>query len=161
MQPEPKQRVITTSDDSWPDNSNSQESCQPSTSKQTSDQQEPSLDSDSATSSDSETQQKTVRTHKGKDTWKNTYSKEWKPSKKPIITPDPDSIATRTRSRKIEDVHDPLASHPHDLNIDSVCCDQNRQNCAKPSGGIQKNRALCYKCALSPCKNTSLPVKNN
>ncbi len=158
MQPLPKRRVIITSDDSWPDNSNSQGLFQPSTSKQTNNQQD--LDSDSATSSDSE-QHQTVKSHNKKDSWKNTHSKEWRPPRKTVITPDPESIATRTRSRNIQDVHDTMASHPHDLNIDSVCCDKNRQDCAKPSSGIQKNWALCYKCALSPRENTSQPVKNH
>ncbi len=151
-------RNITTSDDSWPDNSNSQGLYQPSTSKQTSNQQEQSLDSDSATSTDSEPPRKTATKQNSKDSWKSTHSKEWKPTKKNVIVQDPESIATRTRSRQIEDVHNKLASHPHDLNIDSVCCDQRRQDCAKPSSGVQKNWALCYKCALSPRKNTSQPV---
>jgi hypothetical protein len=143
VRPEPKKRIITTSDNSWPDNSNSQPLIQPSTSQLTSEQKEPSLDSDSETSSESEPEQKTVKTHSNKDSWKNNSSTEWKPPKRTVIEPDPELIATRTRSRQVQDVHDTLASHPHNLNIDSVCCDKNRQDCAKPSGGIQKNRALC------------------
>jgi hypothetical protein len=159
--PTPKKNIITTSDDSWPDNSNSQGFLQPSTSKQAREQQEQILDSDSATSSDSEPPQRTLKTHNSKDSWKNTDSKEWKPAKKTLITPDPDSIATRTRSKPIQDVHDQLASHPHDLNIDSMCCDKYGQDRAKPSSGIQKDRALCYKCALSPRENTSQSVQNH
>jgi hypothetical protein len=156
VQPEPRKRIITTSDDSWRDNSNSQPLSPPSTSKQTSEQQEPSLDSDSATSSDSEPIQRTVKSHNNKDSWKSTSSNEWKPSKRTVITPDPESIATCTRSRHVQNVHDPLASHPRDLNIDSVCCDNSRQNHTEPSGGVLKNWALCYKCALSPRENTKL-----
>ncbi len=110
---------------------------------------------------DSEPEQGTVKSHSNKDSWKNTSSTEWNPPKKTVIEPDPESIATRTRSRHFQDVQNPLASHPHNLNIDSVCCDNSRQERTKPSSGIQKNMALCYKCALSSRENTSKLVKNH
>ncbi len=157
VQPEPTRKTITTSDESWPETSNSQGFFQPSSSKTLGDQQETNRDSSSASSSDSEPPRKTVTTQKNKDSWKSTDSKEWKPTRKPVIIPDPESIATRTRSKHVEDVDNTMASHPHDLNIDSVCCDQRRQELAKPSSGIQKNWALCYKCALSPRKNPGQP----
>jgi hypothetical protein len=85
VQPVPTRRIITTSDDSWPDNSNSQGLYQPSTSKQPSDPQEPNIDSDSTTSSDSEPPRKTVTKQSERNSWKSTYSKEWKPTKKPLL----------------------------------------------------------------------------
>jgi hypothetical protein len=129
--PTPVKRIITTSDDSWPDNSSSQPLIQPSTSKQRSDQQEPSLDSDSETSKDSEPELRTVKSKSNKDSWKNTATTAWTPPRKVVIERDPESIATRTRSRHVQDVHDSMASYPHELNIDSMCCkkvDRNVQN---------------------------------
>jgi hypothetical protein len=73
---------------------------------------------------------------------------------------DPEAISTKTRSRQIQDVSNPKPSHPHDLNIHTVCCDQNKQERAKSPSSVQKNRKLCYKCALSPRQDPCQPIKN-
>jgi hypothetical protein len=159
--PVPLQRIITTSDDSWPGNSSSQPLIQPSTSKQASEQQEPSLDSDSETSTDSEPKERTVKSKSNKDTWKNTATTLWKPPKKVVIEPDPESIATRTRSRHVQEVHNPMASHPHDLNIDSMCCSKSGQKCAESSSSVLTNWKLCYKCALLPREDPSQLDQNH
>ena len=77
-----------------------------------------------------------------------------------IVNPDPEAISARTRSRQNQDAPEQMASHPHDLNIDAVCCDQNKPKRAKSPSSFQENRKLCYKCALSPRKNPSQPVEN-
>jgi hypothetical protein len=167
-------RVITTSDDSWPNNSNSQSNNQPSTSTQSGEQNYPTLDSESETSTDSDNQPTDINTTpatspRGRplgsknitDSWKNTATTKWKPPRKVVVEPDPEAIATRTRSRHIQDVPDQMASHLHDLNLDAVCCDKSGQERAKSPSSVQKNWKLCYKCALSPRKNTGQPIKNH
>jgi hypothetical protein len=109
----PLKRVITTSNSSWPDNSNSQSSNQPSTSKQMSEQDQTGLDSDSETSTDSDNQPtetsttpatsprgRTIGSKNITDSWKNTATTKWKPPRKVVVEPDPEAIATRTRSRQ-------------------------------------------------------------
>jgi hypothetical protein len=91
-------RVITTSDDSWPENSNSQPLIQPLTAKQAGEQENLNLDSDSETSMESDYQPGEISTtpaisSKGrpvgsrniKDSWKNTATTEWKPPRKMVI----------------------------------------------------------------------------
>jgi hypothetical protein len=50
-----------------------------------------------------------------------------------------------------------MASHPHDLNIDTVRCNRNKKERAKLPSSVQKNWKLCYTCALSPRK-VRIPV---
>ncbi len=88
-------------------------------------------------------------------------TKEWKPRRKVVIEPDPESVATRIRSRHVQDGHDQMTSHPHDLNIDSVCYNESGQECTKSPRSVQTNWKSCYKCALSPRENTSQLVKNH
>jgi hypothetical protein len=59
--------------------------------------------------------------------------------RKVVVNPDPEAIATRSRSRHIQDVPDQMASYPHELNIDTVCCDQSRQKRAKSASSFQEN----------------------
>jgi hypothetical protein len=87
--PVPLKKVITTSDDSWPNNSNSSLYNQPSTSRQqTARQDNPSLESNSSTSSsDTDTTPSTPtkgrpRTKNIIDSWKNTATTLWKPTKR-------------------------------------------------------------------------------
>jgi hypothetical protein len=157
----PLRRFVSTSDVSWPGNSNSEPLNQPSMSQQANRQQEPNLDSDSETSTDSEPAKKSIKSKNTTESWKNTASTLWKPSRKVVIEPDPESIATRTRSKNVQGIHNPMASHPHDLNIDTLCCSKSGQECAKPSSDIQAHRKLCYKCALPPREDTCQHVKNN
>jgi hypothetical protein len=175
--PIPTKRIITTSDDSWPENSNSQTSDQPSTSKQGGNQNNPTPDSDNETSTDSESVKSSpkdksptpVTSPRGRpqgsknlpDSWKNTAATKWKPPKKIVVEIDPGAIATRTRSRQAQDVTEQNVTHPHDLNIDAVCCNESKQERAKSPSGFQKNRELCYRCALSPCENSSKHVQNH
>jgi hypothetical protein len=84
----------------------------------------------------------------------------WKPPKKVVVNLDPEAISTRTRSTQVQDVPDQKASHPHDLNIDAVCCDQNKQKRAESPSSFQENWKLCYKCALSSRKDPSQLIKN-
>jgi hypothetical protein len=172
--PVPLEKIITTSDDSWPDKSNSNLYDQPSTSRQqTGEQDNPSLDSESNTSTDSENQSNQTHTTpttstRGKpqksknitDLWKNTATTLWKLTKIVIVNPDPEAISTRTRSRQIQDVPDQMASHPHDLNIDAVCCDQNKPKHTESPSSFQENWKLYYKCSLSSHKDPSQPIKN-
>ncbi len=153
-------RNISTSDVSWPGTSNSEPPVLPSTSTQVQRSQKV-LDSDSETSTDSEPPETQTKSKNNKDTWKNTATSLWKPPRKLVIEEDPESIATRTRSRNVQDNDNQLASHPHDLNIDSMCCGKSGKECAKPSSGIQTHRKLCYKCALSPREDTGQLVKNH
>jgi hypothetical protein len=76
------------------------------------------------------------------DSWKNTAQTLWKPSSKTKVDPDPTAISTRTRSKAGEDVPEHMASHPHDLNIDAMCSGKNKQKCAKPPSGLQKDWQL-------------------
>jgi hypothetical protein len=171
--PVPLRKIITTLDDSWPDNSNSKSFDQPSTSKQASELNNPALDSESDTSTDSGNQPNKIDTApttspRGRppgsknitDSWKNTATLLWKPPRKVVVNPDPEVIATRTRSRQIQDAPDQMASHPHDLNIDAVCCDQNKQKRAESPISVQEDWKLCYKCALSSRKNPGQLIKN-
>jgi hypothetical protein len=81
-----------------------------------------------------------------------------KPPKKIVVEADQEAIATRTRSRQVQDVPGQHVGHPHDLNIDAVCCDQSKQECAKSPGGFHKNLKLCYRSALSPPKIIDTPT---
>ncbi len=125
------------------------------------------LDSNSSTDL-SETDTTPTKSARGKpttknivDSWKNTATRLWKPASKVVISPDPEAISTRTQSKANQDVPEQMASHPHDLNIDAMCCDQNRQKCAKSPSSFQKNWKLCYKCALSSRQNISQSVTNH
>ncbi len=82
------------------------------------------------------------------DSWKNTATTKWKPPKKVVVEPDPEAIATRTRSKNVQDGPDQMASHPHDLNIDAVCCNKSGQKRTKSPSSVQTYWKLCYKCAL-------------
>ena len=158
----PPTRTTSHTDDSWPDNSNSNLFNQPSTSGQLS--KTPSnqeLDHDSDTNScdtNLSPQELTNKTKSSKgfiDSWKNTAQTLWKPPSKVKITPDPSAISTRTRSKNTQNEPENMASHPHDLNIDSVCGDKNRSKQTKPSGGVQANWQLCHQCALPSHPNSS------
>jgi hypothetical protein len=151
----PVTRVIEHTDDSWPDNSNSNLIYQPSTSNQLPKvQRDQNLDSNSSTeSSDSDISpgklaSKSKTSSSFVDSWKNTAQALWKPPSKLKVLPDPSAISTRTRSKIVQDDPVHMVSHPHDLNIDSVCCNNNRQKQTKPSGGFQKNWELCHQCSL-------------
>jgi hypothetical protein len=73
----PFKKIITTSDDSWPDNSNSNLYDQPSTSRQqTGEQNNPELDTESNTSTDSENQQS--ETHTAPTTHRKADNKDLK-----------------------------------------------------------------------------------
>ncbi len=165
--PIPVKKVITTSDDSWPDNSNSTLFNQPSTLKQqTTEQDNQSLESNSSTES-SETDMTPPTSTRGRpklkniiDSWKNTATTLLKPTTKVVVNPDLEAISTKTWSRHNQDVLEQMAIHPQDLNIDAVCCDQNRQKRAKSPRSFQEDWKLCYKCALSSRKNSSQPVQN-
>ena len=94
------------------------------------------------------------------DSWKNTAHTLWKPSSKILVDPDPEAISTRTRSKAFQDEPEHMASHPHDLNIDAMCCGKDKQKCAESPSGFQKNWKLCHKCALPSHQNSSELVKN-
>jgi hypothetical protein len=143
IQPVPLKKTITTSDDSWPDNSNSSLYNRPSTSKQQqAEQDNPGLESNSSTeSSETDTTPSTPTRGRPKaknmvDSWKNTATTLWKPTTKVIENPDLEAISTRTRSKQIQDVSNQMASHPHDLNIDTVCCYQNKQERAQSPSSV-------------------------
>jgi hypothetical protein len=182
--PTPLRRVITTSDDSWPDNSNSQTSVPSSTANQAGNQNHPVIDSDSEISSDREIevalpedviqeavipQAKPVTSPRGRppgsknqpNSWKYTSAPKCKPMSKIVVEADPEAIATRTRSKQNQDVPAEHGYHPYDLKIDAVCCHSSKQECAKSPSSVQKNWKLCYRCALSPCENSSKHVKNH
>ncbi len=164
----PEKRVITHSDDSWPDNSSSNLLHQPSTSNQLPKvQSDNNLDSHSSTeSSDIDNSppklaNKTGTSKSFVDTWKNTAQTLWKPSYKIKVNPDPSAISTRTRSKITQDDPEHMVSHPHDLNIDAMCCDKNRQKQAEPSGSFQKNWKLCHECPLPSYQDSGKFVQNN
>jgi hypothetical protein len=157
----PVKRVTSHTDDSWPDNSSSNLLNQPSTSGQL--PKAPSnqdLNNDSATeSSDTDYSPQELpnktRTSKGYvDSWKNTAQTLWKPSSKVKVIPDPSAISTRTRSKIVQDEPENMASHPHNLNIYSMCCDKNRPKQTKSSSGFQENWKLCHQCALPSHQNS-------
>jgi hypothetical protein len=159
--------VISNTDDSWPDNSNSTLGNHPSTSGQLpKGQNNQDLDSNLSTeTSEAETTPPkiTANTQSTKhivDSLKNTVQTLWKPASKVVINPDPEAISTRTRNRVYRDVPKHMASHPHDLNIYAMCCDKNQQKCAESPGSFQTNWKLCNKCALPSHQNTSQSVKN-
>jgi hypothetical protein len=164
----PVSRVIEHTDDSWPDNSNSNLINQPSTSKQLPKiPNNQNLDSNSSTeSSDSDNSpqklaSKTKTSTSFVDSWKNTAQALWKPPTKLKVLPDPSAISTRTRSKIVQNEPEHMVSHPHDLNIDSVRGDKNRQEHTKPSGGFQENWKLCHKCSLPSHPYSSELDKNN
>ncbi len=148
----PVTRVIEHTDDSWPENSNSNLIDQPSTSQLPRLQGDQNLDTDSSTeSSDSDNSPQKLTNRKTSgfvDSWKNTAQSLWKPPSKIQVLPDPSAISTRTRSKIVQDDSQHMVSHPHDLNIDSVCCNHNRQKQTKPSGSFQENWKLCNQCSL-------------
>jgi hypothetical protein len=163
----PFRKIISNTDDSWPDNSNSNLATQPSTSGQLPrEQSNQNLDSNSSTeSSDIDNSpptftKKNLPTRNFVDSWKKSAQSLWKPSSKIIVNPDPEAISTRTRSKSVQDEPEHMVSRPHDLNIDSVCCDKNRQKRAKPPSGFQKNWKLCHQCALPSHQDSSELVKN-
>ena len=161
----PVKRVISNTDDSWPDNSNSDFINQPSTSGlQTT--QHTNLDSDNNSTTDSSENSNfspkittNSRTTKSVvDSWKNTAQTLWKPSTKIKVLPDPTAISTRTRSKAFENEPEHMASHPHDLNIDAMCSGKSKQECAKSPSGFQKDWQLRHQCALPSHQNSCEPV---
>jgi hypothetical protein len=89
------------------------------------------------------------------NSWKNTAAPKWKPPSKIVVEADPEAIATRTRSKQVQDVSADHGNPPHDLNIGAVCCNQCELECAKSSCNLQESWKLCHRCALSPGKNSS------
>jgi hypothetical protein len=74
------------------------------------------LDSESDTSTDSNNQPSGIKTApatspRGRplgsknitDSWKNTAKTKWIPPRKVVVEPDPEAIATRTRSKNVQD----------------------------------------------------------
>jgi hypothetical protein len=95
--------VISNTDYSWPDNSNSTFGNQPSTSgQQLTGQDNQDLDSNSSTeTSEADTSPpKLARFNQSTkhiaDSWKNTVKTSWKPTSKVVINPDLEGISTRT-----------------------------------------------------------------
>jgi hypothetical protein len=167
IQPIPLRRIISNTDDSWPDNSGSNLFNQPSTSTQQPKQQD-NLDLDRNSSTDSsEIDLSPKVTTKNKptksivDSWKNTAQSLWKPSSKIKINPDPVAISTRTRSKAGENEPEQLVSHPHDLNIDAMCSDKSEQRRAKSPSGFQKNWPLRNQCALPSHQDSCKPFTNH
>jgi hypothetical protein len=167
IQPIPLRRIISNTDDSWPDNSGSNLFNQPSTSTQQPKQQDNlDLDRNSSTES-SEIDLSPKVTTKNKptksivDSWKNTAQSLWKPSSRIKVDPDPVAISTRTRSKAGENEPEQLVSHPHDLNIDAMCSDKSEQRRAKSPSGFQKNWPLRNQCALPSHQDSCKPFTNH
>jgi hypothetical protein len=163
----PLKRVISNTDDSWPDNSKSNLAHQPSMSGQLPNVQcKQNLDSNSSTESSDidnsppKVTSKTLTARNVVNSWKNTAQTLWKPSSKVKVNPDPAAISTRTGSKIVQNESEHMVSHPHDLNINSVRCDKNRQKQAEPPGGFQKNWELCHKCPLPSHQDPSELVQN-
>jgi hypothetical protein len=162
--PTPLRKIITTSDDSWPDNSNSQTSDQTSTSNQAGNQNHPASNSDPEISSDSEIEiafpeeecqevlATLVTSPRGRPPGSRNQPDSWK---KIVVEADPEAIATRTRNKQVQNVPADHGNPPHDLNIGAVCCNQCEQECVESSSNLQESWKLRYRYALSPCNNSS------
>jgi hypothetical protein len=95
-------RVIKTSDDSWPDSSNSALNNQPpsTSTQQPADLENQELDNNSSSeSSEQDITPPSLSRNKQKpkllvDSWKNTATTLWKPKTKVVVQPDPEAIST-------------------------------------------------------------------